>query len=144
VIQEFQYNHDVIFADVNVQSIVPSLRNVPPHYPGLGGWPTIRYYNTHTGTDGMFYVQKQSSWPVCDELGDIDYLIDYIEEAGSTTLYVTMEDDDGSGKEGADAGDNDDDDDAENEDEDTINNHNISRNGGGGGGGFDSDEEEEL
>lgn len=56
-----------------------------PYNPGAGGWPTIRYFNQDTGKDGAPY-EKKTSKPMCEELGDIDTMMAYIEEAGSTSL----------------------------------------------------------
>jgi len=58
----------------------------PPHNPGQGGWPTIRYFNKETGIEGGNY-EKKTSAPMCTELGgDGDLLMDYVEEAGMTSL----------------------------------------------------------
>lgn len=57
----------------------------PPHNPGSGGWPTIRYFNKETGLNGKSYIQKTSK-PVCDELGNDDMLNQYIFEAGNTSF----------------------------------------------------------
>lgn len=54
--------------------------------PGKGGWPTIRYYNKETGTQGADYVKKTSA-AMCSELGPEGGLLQrYIEEAGKTSL----------------------------------------------------------
>ena len=54
--------------------------------PGAGGWPTIRYFNKETGPDGAPY-EKKTSMSMCDELGPKhEYMIDYVEEAGNTSL----------------------------------------------------------
>jgi hypothetical protein len=57
----------------------------PPHNPGAGGWPTIRYYNKETGPDGGTY-KKRTEKSMCDELGNKDYMFDYVEEYGKTSL----------------------------------------------------------
>ena len=58
----------------------------PPHNPGAGGWPTIRYFNKETGIEGASYEKKTSS-PICEELGgDGDLLMEYVESKGSTSL----------------------------------------------------------
>lgn len=64
-----------------------------PHNPGAGGWPTIRYFNKETGPDGANY-DKKTSKSMCDELGDFDTMIEYVEAAGSTSLCSVI---DGSG-----------------------------------------------
>ena len=40
----------------------------PPHNPGGGGWPTIRYFNRDTGLEGGS-CEKVTSKPMCEELG---------------------------------------------------------------------------
>lgn len=57
----------------------------PPHNPGQGGWPTIRYFNKETGPEGGSYVKKTGD-AMCTELGNQDYMSAYIEEAGKTAL----------------------------------------------------------
>lgn len=78
----FAGNNDVVFADVN-------LREAPirgePHNPGKGGWPTIRYFTKETGVEGGSYTKKTES-SMCNELGDRNNMIDYIEEYGNTVL----------------------------------------------------------
>jgi len=53
--------------------------------PGAGGWPTIRYFNKDTGYEGKPYPKKTDK-AMCDELGDDQYMMAYIEEMGSTSL----------------------------------------------------------
>lgn len=59
----------------------------PPHNPGSGGWPTIRYFNKDTGLEGANYVKKTDK-PMCQELGDTETMISYVEDSGSTTLCL--------------------------------------------------------
>ena len=54
------------------------------HNPGAGGWPTVRYFNKDTGVEGAPYTKKTSK-AMCDELGDIEYMTAYVEEAGGTS-----------------------------------------------------------
>lgn len=56
----------------------------PPHNPGQGGWPTIRYFNKDTGVDGAAYVQKTGQ-RVCQELGDIEMLSAYVRDVSSAS-----------------------------------------------------------
>ena len=49
------------------------------------GWPTIRYFNKETGYGGKAYTKKTSD-AMCTELGNDEYMQQYIEEAGSTSL----------------------------------------------------------
>lgn len=72
--------------DVNLSE--ESIREGPngePYNPGAGGWPTVRYFNKETGIAGGAYVQKTSG-KVCDELGNEDNMVDYVEEYGKTSL----------------------------------------------------------
>ena len=48
------------------------------------GWPTVRYFNKETGPEGAPYAKKTSK-KMCDELGDIKYMTEYVEEAGHTS-----------------------------------------------------------
>jgi len=81
-VRVFAGNKDVVFADVNQSE---AGRFGDPHNPGQGGWPTVRYFNTKTGVDGANY-QKLTTKSMCEELVNIDYMIDYIEGAGNTVL----------------------------------------------------------
>jgi len=56
-----------------------------PYNPGAGGWPTIRYFNQETGKEGAPY-DKKTDKPMCEELGDFSRMVDYVEEAGGTSL----------------------------------------------------------
>mmetsp|Transcript_31059 Transcript_31059/g.71580 ORF Transcript_31059/g.71580 Transcript_31059/m.71580 type:complete len:171 (-) Transcript_31059:421-933(-) len=82
ITKAFRGNPDVSFGDVNLSE--QSIRG-PPHNPGSGGWPTIRYFNAKTGPDGGNYVQRTEE-RICKELGDRDFMIDYIEQYGNTVL----------------------------------------------------------
>jgi len=75
-----------VFGDVNLQE-APTTRG-PPYNPGAGGWPTIRYFTRETGLDGAPYAKKTDK-SMCDELGDVDTLIDYVEQAAKTALCGT-------------------------------------------------------
>mmetsp|Transcript_37504 Transcript_37504/g.69115 ORF Transcript_37504/g.69115 Transcript_37504/m.69115 type:complete len:152 (-) Transcript_37504:272-727(-) len=77
----FKNNSDVAFGDVNL-SQEPIRGN---HNPGMGGWPTIRYFNKKTGYEGGSY-EKKTSKAMCDELGDNAYMRAYVEEYGGTSL----------------------------------------------------------
>lgn len=55
------------------------------HSPGVGGWPTIKYFNQEN-PHGAAYEQK-TDMSMCDELGPShSYMEDYVEEAGKTSL----------------------------------------------------------
>lgn len=79
--QMFASNPDVAFGDVNLSE--EPIRG--SYSPGAGGWPTIRYFNQETGYEGAPYVKKTDG-AMCDELGDMEYMQAYVEEAGSTSL----------------------------------------------------------
>lgn len=67
------------FGDVNLREASIS---GPPHNPGGGGWPTIRYFNKETGPQGGSYVQKTGD-AICTELGNVDYMRAYVQEYGN-------------------------------------------------------------
>eukprot|EP00483_Globobulimina_turgida_P001957 UN01959 len=73
-------NKDVTFGDVNLAE-----QPIRDYDPGVGGWPTIRYFNKETGPSGAAY-DKKTDKAMCDELGDEEYMTAYIEEAGKTSL----------------------------------------------------------
>lgn len=77
----FASNPDVAFGDINLSK--QSIRGNAN--PGAGGWPTIRYYNKKTGYEGESYTKKTDK-SMCDELGDIKFMKEYIMEAGETSL----------------------------------------------------------
>jgi len=81
-VKAFAGNKDVSFGDVNLSE---ERISGPPHNPGSGGWPTIRYFNKQTGEEGGTYVKKTSK-AMCDELGDEEMMTAYIEEYGKTSL----------------------------------------------------------
>lgn len=62
--------------------------------PGAGGWPTVRYFNKETGYDGAPY-EKKTDKAMCDELGDIEYMQAYVEEAGGASLCSIDDPDEG-------------------------------------------------
>ena len=53
--------------------------------PGAGGWPTIRYFNKETGIAGGAYT-KRTSDPMCTELGNEEYMLEYVEQYAKTHL----------------------------------------------------------
>ena len=79
-------NPDVVFMDVNLSE--EQIRESPdgePYSPGMGGWPTIRYFNKETGLAGGSYAKKTEG-AMCDELGDEAFMEAYVEEYGNTSL----------------------------------------------------------
>lgn len=83
----FKGNPDVVFGDINLSE---ERISGPPHNPGQGGWPTIRYFNKDTGLAGGSYVKKTDD-PMCTELGNKEYLTDYIEDKANTSLCNTTD-----------------------------------------------------
>lgn len=77
----FKNNGDVSFGDV----LLSEQQIKGNHNPGAGGWPTIKYFNKETGVEGAPYTKKTDK-SMCDELGDIEYMQAYVEEAGSTSM----------------------------------------------------------
>jgi hypothetical protein len=78
----FAESPDVAFMDVNLRE--EAIRESPdgdPYSPGSGGWPTVRYFNKETGIAGGAYTKKTSK-PMCQELGNEEYMIGYVEEYG--------------------------------------------------------------
>ena len=61
----------------------------PPHNPGSGGWPTVRYFNKATGYEGASYVKKTSK-AMCDELGNKDNMRAAVEEAAATNKHCEV------------------------------------------------------
>jgi hypothetical protein len=83
VVRNFAGNEMVSFGDVNLSE--NAVGRGPPHNPGQGGWPTIRYFNKETGPEGASYEQKTED-AICTELGKEDFMIAYVEQAGRTSL----------------------------------------------------------
>jgi len=70
-----------VFGDVNLSE--EQIRG--NHNPGAGGWPTIRYFNKETGYEGKSY-EKRTSDAMCTELGNQDYMNEYVMSAAGTSL----------------------------------------------------------
>jgi hypothetical protein len=88
VVRAFAGNKDVVFGDVNLSE--QQIRG--NHNPGAGGWPTIKYFNKETGPEGAPY-KKKTSQSMCDELGPSNnYMEEYVEEAGNTSLFSLADD----------------------------------------------------
>lgn len=56
------------------------------HNPGAGGWPTIKYFNKETGYQGGTYVKKDAGAAMCDELGKVENMEEYVTSYGKTSL----------------------------------------------------------
>jgi hypothetical protein len=76
-VKEFAGQDHVTFADVNLSEGQVS----PDYQAGAGGWPTVRYFNAETGYKGAPY-KKKTSGSMCDELGNNQYMREYVEEFG--------------------------------------------------------------
>ncbi|CAE7605365.1 unnamed protein product, partial [Symbiodinium microadriaticum] len=81
IVQRYANHPDVSFGDINLSE--QQIRG--NHNPGAGGWPTIKYFNKDTGYDGAAY-EKKTSKAMCDELGDVDTMEEYVVEAGNIAL----------------------------------------------------------
>jgi hypothetical protein len=82
----FAGSSDVAFMDVNLsEEAIREGPNGEPWSPGAGGWPTVRYFNQETGIAGGSYVKKTGA-PMCQELGNENTMIEYVEEYGKTSL----------------------------------------------------------
>jgi len=86
VVEAFQGNADIAFGDVSLSSDQVRTIHGADQGAGSGGWPTIRHYNKETGYTGKPYSQK-TSMAMCDELGPKnDYMQQYVEEMGGSSL----------------------------------------------------------
>lgn len=88
--QKFKDHPKVVFGDSSLSG--GGARGGSTANPGAGGWPTIRYYNKETGTDGANY-NKKTGMAICDELGPKGakmgkngFMVDYVVEAGKISL----------------------------------------------------------
>lgn len=81
----------MVFGDVNLREASVRTAHGVAQNPGAGGWPTIRYYNSDTGYGGSAY-SKKTGQPMCEELGPKNnYMQQYVEEAGQTSLCSVKE-----------------------------------------------------
>eukprot|EP00588_Corethron_pennatum_P015126 CAMPEP_0194268908 /NCGR_PEP_ID=MMETSP0169-20130528/3177_1 /TAXON_ID=218684 /ORGANISM="Corethron pennatum, Strain L29A3" /LENGTH=236 /DNA_ID=CAMNT_0039010365 /DNA_START=17 /DNA_END=727 /DNA_ORIENTATION=- len=72
---------DVVFGDFD-KAANPEFQDTDI---GLGGWPSVWYYNARTGAKGKPYEQKTDR-SVCDELAEESYMKAYVEEAADILL----------------------------------------------------------
>jgi len=76
----------VVFGDVALSKNQVQTIHGTSQSPGSEGWPTIRYFNKETGYGGKPYPKK-TGMAMCDELGPKhDYMQQYVEERGGTSL----------------------------------------------------------
>jgi len=93
VAKDYHGNSDVVFGDVLLSKAQVKTIGGVGQSPGAGGWPTIRHFNKATGYGGSAYTQKTST-AMCDELGPKnEYMQQYVEEAGSTSLCNVLQTD---------------------------------------------------
>jgi len=86
VVEDFHGNDDVAFGDVSLSKNQVRTVHGEDQGAGAGGWPTIRYFNKGTGYGGKAYPKKTDK-AMCDELGPKEnYMQQYIEEQGGTSL----------------------------------------------------------
>merc|ERR1712048_1268358 len=86
VVEAFHGHGDVVFGDVSMGKNQVRTIHGTDQGAGSGGWPTIRYFNKETGYGGKAYPKK-TSMAMCDELGPKEeYMQQYIEEQGGTSL----------------------------------------------------------
>lgn len=58
---------NVVFGDVNLREApIRTAADGTPLNPGMGGWPTLRYFNKDTGPGGAV-VQQNTKQKICDE-----------------------------------------------------------------------------
>mmetsp|Transcript_10288 Transcript_10288/g.37891 ORF Transcript_10288/g.37891 Transcript_10288/m.37891 type:complete len:157 (+) Transcript_10288:330-800(+) len=81
----FASSPDVVFGDVNLsEQPIRSSDLTGSLSPGMGGWPTVRYFNKETGYAGAPY-EKQTPMAMCEELGmGQPYLENFVEDKGNT------------------------------------------------------------
>jgi len=84
-VRAFSGNDSVSFGDVDLSGDAPMGRYTSE--AGRGGWPTIRYFNKETGINGGAYVKKTDK-AMCDELGNEDMMISYIEDYSDAFLCM--------------------------------------------------------
>jgi len=83
-VKENAGNPNVVFGDVNLAQ-APGTGS--RWSPGAGGWPTVRYFNSGTGYEGSPY-KKKTSKAMCDELGDITMMRDYVTEMATPPCHI--------------------------------------------------------
>jgi hypothetical protein len=80
-------DYGVVFGDVNMDEADENAAH--RHAPGGGGWPTIRFFTKQTEYKGGRYVQK-TEFPLCQELADRHWMLDYVESKSRTVLCGTL------------------------------------------------------
>jgi hypothetical protein len=80
-------DYNVVFGDVNMDEANEDAAH--RHAPGGGGWPTIRFFTKQTEYKGGRYVQR-TEYPLCQELADRHWMLDYVETKSRTVLCGTV------------------------------------------------------
>jgi len=88
VTRAFAESSGVSFGDVDLSNNDAVRRD--EFKAGSGGWPTIRYFNKDTGLLGGEYVKKTDR-SMCDELGDEDYMTQYVDEYTSASICSVID-----------------------------------------------------
>jgi len=81
----FENNTDITFVDIDLSQSSPTLKGSAVGNPGSDGWPSMRYFTKETGLFGAPY-NKLTNLPICQELGEIHRMINYVEDYGKTVL----------------------------------------------------------
>lgn len=76
----------MVFGDIVLQQTPVRDIHGKPQQAGAGGWPTIRYFNKQTGYGGAAYPKRFDGMAMCDELGKMEYMQDYVENYGGASL----------------------------------------------------------
>lgn len=83
--KKFAKSDDVVFGDVVLQKTPIRAIHGQDVGAGQGGWPTIRYYNKETGYAGAKYPKRFDGMAMCDELGNFQYMQEYVEHYGGAS-----------------------------------------------------------
>jgi hypothetical protein len=75
----------VAFGDINLSTDRVTSAFEVQFKPGMGGWPTHRFFNKATGYGGKPYVQKTEE-RICDELGKEEAMMAYVSEVSGAYL----------------------------------------------------------
>lgn len=58
---------NVVFGDINLREApIRTAADGTALNPGMGGWPTLRYFNAETGVGGAI-VEQKTNQKICDE-----------------------------------------------------------------------------
>lgn len=82
-------DYGVVFGDVDLETANEDTSY--RHAPGGGGWPSIRFFTRETEFKGGRYKQR-TQYPLCQELGDRHWMLDYIERRARVQLCSRLGD----------------------------------------------------